>query len=265
MSESGDAEDSESGGEENVVWGWQRFFDEVHTVQESVMRHYGTANERYAHHAAEHLSTCVLAVSRVRDHLVDGRSSLPTENERLVVSRYVHMLDELVSCLRRLVGHWEVYVDELSGGSADVAYRSPVVRLPGQRGRSAFDISQEQLEYLASLSFNWSQIADLLGVSRMTVYRRRADFGMLGDAGIQHITDNEVRQRVIEMRLQSPNMGESMAIGRFRSLGLHVTRDQVRRAIRETDPLNTALRWPGGLTSRRPYSVAGPNSLWHIG
>ena len=84
---------------------------------------------------------------------------------------------------------------------------------------------------------------------------------MLGDAGAQHITGNEVRQHVIEMCCQSPNMGETMAIGKFRALGLRVTCDQVRQAIRETDPFNTALRWPGGLTSRRPYSVARPNSL----
>ena len=42
-----------------------------------------------------------------------------------------------------------------------------------------------------------------------------------------------------------------MAIGRFCALGFQVTRDQVRRTIRETDPLNTILRWPGELTSRR--------------
>ena len=48
-------------------------------------------------------------------------------------------------------------------------------------------------------------------------------------------------------------------------MGFHVAWDQVRQATRTTDPLNTALRLPGGLTSRRPYSVPGPNSLWHIG
>ena len=146
----------------------------------------------------------------------------------------------------------------------DTAYHAPLVRLP-RRGRPAFDISQEQLEYLSSLSLNWSQIAALLGVSRMTIYRRRSEFGMLDDVGRQYLTNDEVKRHVVEMRQQSPNMGESIAIGRFRTLGILVTRDQVRQALRETDPLNTALRWPGGLTSRRPYSVAGLNSLWHIG
>jgi len=31
------------------------------------------------------------------------------------------------------------------------------------------------------------------------------------------------------------------------------------------DPVNVALRWPGGATAKRQYSVPGPNSLWHIG
>ena len=32
-------------------------------------------------------------------------------------------------------------------------------------------LSREQLEYLASLSFTWSEIAVILGVSRTTIFR----------------------------------------------------------------------------------------------
>ena len=50
--------------------------------------------------------------------------------------------------------------------------------------------------------------------------------GDMGDISEQSVTDGKVRRHVAEMRLQSPNMGESMAIGRFRALGirLHVTK-----------------------------------------
>ena len=41
----------------------------------------------------------------------------------------------------------------------------------GGPGRPRFDVSKEQLEYLSLLSFKWNEIAVLLGVSRMTVYR----------------------------------------------------------------------------------------------
>ena len=39
----------------------------------------------------------------------------------------------------------------------------------------------------------------------------------------------------------------------------------MRACSRSVDPLGSALRWPTGATRRRPYSVAGPNTLWYIG
>ena len=47
-------------------------------------------------------------------------------------------------------------------------------------------------------------------------------------------------------------------------MGYRVPREKIRNVIRATDPTNTALQWRS-LTPRRPYSVPGPNSLWHIG
>ena len=98
----------------------------------------------------------------------------------------------------------------------------------------------------------------------MTLYRRRREFGLLEDYQ-QTITDANLRQLLIEMRQQHPNFGETMAMGHIRSLGYHVKRAQLRSAIHQTDPIQTALRWRGELIHRRPYSVPGPNSLWHIG
>ena len=110
-------------------------FEEVHTVEQSIMRHYSTANDRYAHFAVERLSTSVQAVCNVEDHLDDGQSILTGEDERGVVSHYVQQLDELASCLRQLVGYWEVYIES----NSDVACRAPLIRLP-RRGRPASGI-----------------------------------------------------------------------------------------------------------------------------
>ena len=38
-------------------------------------------------------------------------------------------------------------------------------------GRPRFDISRDLLLYLMSLSFKWTEIAALLNISRMTLYR----------------------------------------------------------------------------------------------
>ena len=51
----------------------------------------------------------------------------------------------------------------------------------GMQGRPSFSIHRSQLEYLRQLNFSWTEIADLVGVSCMTIYRRRIEFGMLDD------------------------------------------------------------------------------------
>ena len=98
----------------------------------------------------------------------------------------------------------------------------------------------------------------------MTIYRRRQEFGLLGDPQ-NTLSDGELRTAIRELRRELPELGESMVWGRLRSMGFTVTRQRVRNAIHADDPLQTALRWRGRLTVRRPYSVPGPNSLWHIG
>ena len=80
-----------------------------------------------------------------------------------------------------------------------------------------------------------------------------------------HISDSDLMSFVRMERLRTPTIGESLLTGSLRSHGYHVTRDRIRHALHSSDPLGSALRWPGGLSRRHPYSVAGPNSLWHIG
>lgn len=87
--------------------------------------------------------------------------------------------------------------------------------------------------------------------------RRRAEFGMLNEP---HATIDDA-----EIASESPTLGESIVIGRLRASGYRVSRDRLRRIMRDLDPLSVVLRWPGIATRRRPYSVPGPNSLWHVG
>ena len=98
----------------------------------------------------------------------------------------------------------------------------------------------------------------------MTIYRRRQELGLLSEP-IRVLDDDELRHTIEQIRREQPEIGEVIVMGEIRSRGIRVTRERVRRAIRETDPLNTPMRWRGGLVARRPYSVPGPNSLWHIG
>ena len=134
----------------------------------------------------------------------------------------------------------------------------------GTPGRPKYSISKEQLEYLSSLSFTWPQIAQILGVSRMTIYRRRRQYGLLIDPS-SSISDSELQSFITTLCQELPEIGETIAWGQLRAAGIRVSRERLRNALRRSDPLTSALRWRGGLTRRRPYSVPGPNSLWHIG
>ncbi len=93
--------------------------------------------------------------------------------------------------------------------------------------------------------------------------RRRLEFGLIDDPS-SSITDVELRSLINQIREDSPYCGISMLWGCIRSRGIIVTTERVRQAVKSIDPLGGAQRWPTRI-KRRPYSVGGPNFLWHIG
>ena len=168
-----------------------------------------------------------------------------------------------IAC-QRVSSWWQDYVDsDHANQSSLYAYRCPQSRVPGVRGRPRFDITKDQLEYLASLSFSWTQIASILGVSKVTIFRRRRELNIPPRRST--LSDEELMRLIVTWKMEMPNIGVSIITGRIHACGHHVQRERIRQAVRSVDPLSAALQAPGGLTSRRPYSVPGPNSLWHIG
>ena len=75
-------------------------------------------------------------------------------------------------------------------------------------------------------------MAALLGVSRMTLYRRRLEFGMLSTPA-RTVSDQELTQHVQRLRASSPYIGESMLLGQLRALNVNVSRERVRHTVRQ--------------------------------
>ena len=94
--------------------------------------------------------------------------------------------------------------------------------------------------------------------------RRCIEYGLINDPNSE-ISDEDLISSIKLIRQDMPYSGVSMLYGSLRGRGIKVTRERIRCALRSIDPLGSALRWPIGLTKRHHYSVAGPNSLWHIG
>jgi hypothetical protein len=68
---------------------------------------------------------------------------------------------------------------------------------------------------------------------------------------------------VRDFRRHHPHSGQVITLGYLNSIGIHVQRYRIRGSIARVDPLGSLLHRHQPITRRR-YSVAGPNSLWHI-
>ena len=74
------------------------------------------------------------------------------------------------------------------------------------------------------------------------------------------LTDTELDQRVEAIKIDMPDVGQRMVQGLLRSQGISVP----QRSLKRIDPINVGLRWRPRI-QLKPYSVPGPNSLWHVG
>ncbi|MCG8621093.1 MAG: hypothetical protein MJE68_03690 [Proteobacteria bacterium] len=121
-----------------------------------------------------------------------------------------------------------------------------------------------EVEYLRSLRFTWTKIANILGISRSTLYRRLDEEGISQHTTFTSITDAELDQKVAAIKNVHPNDGERMMIGHLARCGIVVQRSRLRACIHRVDPVNAAIR-RSITVRRRVYHVEGPNCLWHIG
>ncbi len=94
--------------------------------------------------------------------------------------------------------------------------------------------------------------------------RRRVEYGLVHDPR-DVISDEDLKDTIQHLRQFQPYCGVSMLWGNLRARGIKVTRERVRCMLRSIDPLGRVLRCFPGTIRRQPYSVPGPNSLWHIG
>ena len=223
--------------------GWTNYFDNISSFLSDLQRNAGIANARYCEYAADRLETCLYSAHLIVDHM-DNASHRLLQDELRHITQHKGCVEELITYLQQIANEWRGYVDAFYTGEQNkVAYRVPVVST-GQCGRPRFQIERGQLEYLRSLSFSWSDIASLLGISKMTLYRYRRLLDMV-DEPRQTLSDNELRDHITSLRSQMPAVGETLIVGYMRSNGYYVTRDRIRQSMCVTDPINTALRWRG--------------------
>jgi hypothetical protein len=132
-----------------------------------------------------------------------------------------------------------------------------------QAGRPSSNISIEDIELLRQFHFTWTEIANILSVSRSTIYRKVEEYGIRRELSYTVISDTAIDEQIRAIKLIHPNDGERMVIGHLRARGIFISRSRVRASIHRLDPLNTAIRRMVTIR-RRVYYAEGPNSVWHI-
>ena len=126
-------------------------------------RQYGQANRSYTEYMLERLELSLATCSDILNQIQPIAE----------LEEYAALLRELIDCLKLIYMKWEEYESILDSSvmQQSLSYCTQTTALPSGPGRPPFKITKDQLEYLASLGFKWNEIAVLVGVSRMTIYR----------------------------------------------------------------------------------------------
>lgn len=144
------------------VNGWSNFFVEIVTLIESAQRQFGIANINYSEYVMDRLELSISSSSSLLETIAN--SAVRAELQDCCSS-----ITELIECLRVEYRRWGAYKMYLEGSGDHLPLLA--TRPLGGRGRPRFEVSKSQIEYLESLSFKWTEIASVLGISRMTLYR----------------------------------------------------------------------------------------------
>lgn len=152
-------------------------------------------------------------------------------------------------------------VSEMTASLQTIIFeQQATARLPG---RPRLGISRDQLEYLLDQQFTQVEIAHVFGCSPKTIHRRIVLFGLPTTHEYSLITDSELDEIVEEFVSRFPTAGQKTLAGHLCTLGYHLQRARIRDSLYRVDPWGVEER-SRRVLHRRKYTVAGPNSLWHI-
>ena len=112
------------------------------------------------------------------------------------------------------------------------------------------------------MRYTWAEVADVLLISRTTLWRRLAELG-IPLSSYSDISDAEL-DGVMELLVKDfPQNGIVLMWGQLRSMNIFVTRQKVHDSLTRVSPHFVHHRRSSTI-SRRVYSVPSSNALWHI-
>ena len=136
----------------------------------------------------------------------------------------VEKLQELLYEYEQLSRQYSDVVKSLQEHEADNRFRcqNEFPSNEKSRGRRRFHVTKAQIESLREIGFSWTKVAQMIGVSWVTLYRRRQELGLSEMYSYSTITDAELDAVVKSIVDQSPNSGQVMMRGALIGRGLRI-------------------------------------------
>lgn len=135
----------------------------------------------------------------------------------------------------------------------------------GPLGRLRLEVSTDHLQSLLHLGLPATYVADILGVSRRTMYRRMQEYNMSVRSLYSTITDDVLDNEVRAIKSRLPHAGYQIVKGCLEAQGHHVQWTRLKASMHRVDSEGILSRMTSmGCVVRRKYCVQGPHFLQHI-
>ena len=132
-------------------------------------------------------------------------------------------------------------------------------------GRPRLEMSEHYLVYLLEMGMPATVTANVLGVSRATLYRRMNEVNISVRRLYSTCTNHEHDEMVSTIKTTMPNSGYRLVKGALLTHGHRVQWDRVRASMHRVDTHGVLSRLTRlGCVVRRTYSVPCPKYLVHI-
>lgn len=102
-----------------------------------------------------------------------------------------------------------------------------------------------------------------LGISRYTLYRRLREEGILENLQFTDVSDDDLDDIILQIKLEHPNDGEVLIAGHLVALGNRIPCSRLCASIHRLDPAGVVERRRWAVV-RRVHSVGEPNEVWHF-
>ncbi|GBC47749.2 uncharacterized protein LOC109586461 [Rhizophagus irregularis DAOM 181602=DAOM 197198] len=136
----------------------------------------------------------------------------------------------------------ETRIENLQDESSNI--NSRLVSFKPTGGRYKVIILECALRLLRQEGFEWTQIAEIFGVSTKTIYRRRKEYNIPDDlASYTEITNEQLDDLIRDLRAEHPFFGQVLLMGSLCSLGIRIPRQRLRESLQRIDTFGVLNRW----------------------